>query len=143
MSLLVALVATVSFAQRDGTKFERVEALRKEFFEQELQLSVEESNAFWPIYTAYKREERDLKKSYRSDRKIELMSDAEAERYVYDHLEMEEKQLALKRKYIEELKAAISIRKIANINRVERKFKRELLQKIKDRRGGNNMRQRG
>ncbi len=135
LSTMFLLSGIFAYAQKERGDNERIQQMRVEFFNQELQLSAEEAEAFWPIYEQFKNDQKKLRKEYRQDRKMELMTDAEAERYVEDHLVLEEKQIALKRKYITRLKGVISIRKVAMINRTERKFKQDLLHKIQDRRG--------
>jgi len=136
LSSLFLLSGIFAFAQRGEGDNERIQQMRVEFFNNELQLSPEESEAFWPIYEQFKRDQKNLRKEYKQDRNMELMTDAEAERFVEDHLMLEEKQIALKRKYIAQIKKVIPIRKVAMINRTERKFKQNLLHKIRDRRGG-------
>ncbi len=135
LSTMFLFSAIFAYAQRGNGDNERIQQMRVEFFNQELQLTTEEATAFWPIYEQYRKDQKILRQEYRQDRNMELMTDAEAERYVEDHLILEEKQIALKRKYIAQFKGVISIRKIAMINRTERKFKKNLLHKIQDRRG--------
>ena len=132
--MLFFLAGTFAFAQKGHGDNPQIQEMRMEFFNKELQLTATESETFWPTYDQFKADQRALKKEYRADRKMELMTDEEAERYVEDHLILEEKQIALKRQYINKFKKVISIRKIAMIHRTERKFKQELLGKIKDRR---------
>ena len=129
--LLFLAVGQLGFAQDDT---ERIQQMRVEFFNRELQFTEAEAEAFWPIYRQFRIDQQNLEDTYRTKRRLELMSDAEAERYIEEHLELEEKKLALKRSYIGKLKQVISVRKIAMINRTERKFKQALLNKIKDRR---------
>ena len=130
------------FAQPDEGDNPRIQEMRVAFFEEELQFTPEESAAFWPVYQKYREDRKNLKSKYPMNKRMELMTDSEAEHFIDQHLELEEKELALKRTYINELKGVISIRKIAMINRTERKFKQALLNKIKDRQG-NYQRRRG
>lgn len=139
---LFLMMGTFAFAQRGDGDNPRIQEMRVEFFNQELQLTPEEAAAFWPVYEQFKKDQKALKKDMRPDRKMELMTDAEAEKFVEDHLLHEEKKIALKRQYINKLKGVISIRKIAMINRTERKFKQSLLNKIQDRRRGQGARNR-
>lgn len=137
-SALFLLSGTFAFAQFAGADSERIQEMRVQFFNEELQFSPKEAEDFWPIYNNFREEKKALKASYKSGRKLELMTDAEAEEFLEQHLDLEEKQLALKRQYINRLKPVISIRKIAMINRTERKFKQALLRKIKEHRGEGN-----
>mgnify|MGYP001804316812 CR=1 FL=1 len=95
LSTLLLLSGTVAFAQFEAADTERIQEMRETFFNEELQFTPEESKAFWPIYDQFREDRRTLKRSYKADRRMELMTDAEAERYLEQHLELEEKQLAL------------------------------------------------
>lgn len=136
LSTLFLFSINLAFAQPEDRDTERIKEMRVAFFNEELQFTPEESDAFWPIYEDFRVERRELKKSYKMNKRMELMSDQEAALYLEQHLELEEKQLALKRQYINRLKKVISVRKIAMINRTERRFKQSLLSKIQNRRGG-------
>ena len=77
--------------------------------------------------------------------KIEDMSDAEIEKWLNDRMKTEEKKIALHRTYIQKFKTVISIRQIALLQRAEKRFKRELLRRVRERKGsqdGNNSRRR-
>jgi len=117
-----------------GELEDRIQEKRIAFFNKELQLTETEANQFWPLYDQYRAEEESLKKSYNKNQKLELMSDKEVEGYIFSSFELQEKQIALRRKYFEQLRAFMPIRKIALLNRTEQQFKRKLLQHVKERR---------
>ncbi|MCR9290491.1 MAG: hypothetical protein NXI23_24210 [Bacteroidetes bacterium] len=121
---------------QDGLRKERIDAFRTKFYTQQLELTTEESQQFWPIYNEIEKEKKALKKEYKADGKIELMSDAELENFISNHLVLEEKQLALKRKYYNQVKEILPIRKVAILSRVEQRFKRKLLEEVRKRREG-------
>ena len=132
LTMFAFLFATGSYAQADLES--RIQQERVAFFNRELQLTDSEAEQFWPLYDQYRADEKALKKSYNLDRKIELLTDEEVDRLVFKAFELEEKQLNLKRKYVERLKPVLPIRKIALLRRTEQKFKRGLLNKIKNHR---------
>lgn len=133
---MLLMAGSVGWAQDgDLENNPRIQEMREEFFNRELQLSPQEAKAFWPLYNDFRSKERELKAKLRDGRRLELMTDAEAERYLEEYLDVEEQQLALKREYFGKFKQVINIRKIAMLNRTERQFKKSLLNKLQERRG--------
>ncbi len=131
-TVLLFFACTFCFGQPNVE--ERIQQERIAFFDKELQLTEAESKQFWPLYDQYREDEQQLKSSYDQRRKIELLSDKEVEELVFKSFELEEKQLALRRAYFEKLRNFMSIRKIAMLKRTEQKFKKKLLNHIKQRR---------
>lgn len=113
---------------------ERMQAFKAAYFTEELELTTEESRAFWPIYDEYETERERLRRAARPNKRIKDLTDAELEMQINLRFEMEEKELALKRTYFQKFKMALPIRKVANIHHVERKFKKEVLGMIRERR---------
>lgn len=112
----------------------KIQKERVAFFENELQLSQSEADQFWPLYDQYRADVKALKKSYRRDKKVALMSDKEVEAYIFEAFEMQEKQIGIRKTYYEKLRQFMPIRKIAMLDRTEQKFKKKLLQHVKQRR---------
>lgn len=112
----------------------RMENYQIAFITERLNLTPEESQKFWPIHNQY----RDLLKKARQDARgqkvIEDMSDSEAEQHIKTLFEQDERELDLKKEYAQKLKGIISSKKIAKLQELEKEFKRELLQKAKERR---------
>ena len=138
LPLLMIVFAFGVFAQgrkemRDENNPE-VQKMRKEYFNEALQFTDAEAEAFWPIFTKHKEEMKALQQLQNRPR-LELMSDAEAEQYLTDHFVKEEKLLALRKQFVNDLRGKIGVRKIALIAQTERKFKRELFAKIRAKRG--------
>ncbi len=105
------------------------------FITTELQLTPEESQRFWPVYNEYKDKRRAIKQNHRALKgKVDLMSDAELENYLTANFDHEQDQLDLKRDYFNKLRGVLPIRKIAKLNQAENKFKRRVLEMIKNRR---------
>ena len=132
IAIFLAGILNTSIAQ--GELEARIQEKRVDFFNTELQLTDSEADQFWPLYDQYRGEKESLKKSYNKNQKLELMSDKEVEGYIFASFELQEKELALRRKYFEKLRGFLPIRKIALLNRTEQKFKRKLLQHVKQRR---------
>ena len=131
----VAFFAT-SFAQNDLDSNPKVMEKRKAFYNKELQFTDAEANAFWPVYMKYQKEQKALRKQYRANAKVELMTDAEAEAHVKKSLEYKQKETDLMAKYFDKFSAVLPVRKVAMLTATERKFKRLILNEIKKKRKG-------
>jgi hypothetical protein len=132
LSLLLGLIPLLSQAQPRPME-ERVEALRIAFFTEKLQLTPEESQNFWPLYNEYQDKEKSIRKSFRDDKSLELMSDAEAEKLIESTFDMEEKLLVLKKEYYQKMRKVLPVRKVALLSRIERQFKERLLEEWRNR----------
>ena len=130
--LVFLLVVTTMQLAAQHSK-DRIKAFRAAIFVEELQLTTKEAESFWPIYNAYEREREALQQRYQSSRKqIDLLSDKEAEKQVEEMFKMEEEQIALKRKYYTKFGEVLSIRKVIRIPKAEQRFRKLLLERIKD-----------
>ena len=125
----------VSYGQELGKKaMEQVEAQKVAFFTRVLDLSVEESQSFWPVYNDYQEEQKSLRKQYGSSFRDRNMSEADASKAIDDYFQMQEKQLALQKNLYAELSTFMPATKLVKLQMAEQKFKQELLERIKKRR---------
>ncbi|HHB78351.1 MAG TPA: hypothetical protein ENK85_03875 [Saprospiraceae bacterium] len=132
---LFLLVSTVSIAQPQPQRKEKIKALKIGFITEQLQLTAKESEKFWPIYNKFEADRKALgKRAPRS--KVDSMNDQELAKLLDDLLNRQEQQLQLKRQLIQDLKGVLPLRKIVKLEFVEKMFKRELLQRLREGRRG-------
>ena len=140
--LMLVLPFTGSYAQDlelddipqfRGQAMERIKSMRIAFITNKLALTTEQSQDFWPIYNQYENSQKKIRSKYRRDKNINLMSDGEVEDYLTARLQMDQELLDLKKNYYNQLKAAISIRQIAQISTAEREFKTMILKEWRQR----------
>jgi hypothetical protein len=134
--LLLLFFVTSNTQAQDRTKEDRIKAVKVAFITEELALTPEQSQNFWPLYNELQNKLDGLRKSEREKPDMEKMSDAELEAWLDGHLKQEEERIALHRAYIQKFKTAITIRQIVKLSMAERRFKRELLEHIKEKREG-------
>ena len=123
-------------ARQGGQVSERINAKKMAFFIDKLQLTTEEVQNFWPLFTEYEKEQKAVREKYKSSKAFKFMSDKEAEQHVLNGFKAEEEIIAIKRDYFQKFKGVIPIRKIAMLNRVNRQFKEALLKQMRNRRRG-------
>ncbi len=118
-------------------KKEMIEAMKTGFITKELDLSPEEAQKFWPVYNQYEKEMKALQEAHRTKMKnakenIDQMSDKDVEVLVDDYIVEQQKELDVKKKYNGEFKKVLPIKKVGKLYHAEDKFKKELLEKMKD-----------
>tara|TARA_Y100000746_G_scaffold177348_1_gene154926 strand:+ start:111 stop:647 length:537 start_codon:yes stop_codon:yes gene_type:complete len=134
--------------QREKRKA-KMKEMKKAFIKTELELTEEEEEVFWPIYDEFENKRDELRKEHKSLRKqfkgksLDELSEAEAEEMLSKEMEFREKRLALDKDFEQELKNSLSAKKIILLHKAERKFKKQLLDRMKGRRGGEGMDRRG
>lgn len=111
---------------------EKMEAQKIAFITQELDLSSDEAQRFWPVYNQYSKELETLRKDKPRGRKQEevVLTDEEASAELNAMIAVEKRHIALKENYIGQMKDVISIQKVAKLFRLENRFKREMLNKL-------------
>ncbi len=145
-SLLFAfLFGALSFANAQGPggraeeKREDIEAMKIAFLTRRLNLNPEEAKKFWPVYNQFSDELktiRDNRSKAAKDVKDNLdnLSDREIEKMVDGEIAFRQQELDLMKKYNAQFKQALPMKKVALLYRAEEDFKRELLERIKERR---------
>ncbi len=119
--------------RRNKGNSDRMESMKIAFITQELNLSPEESQVFWPEYNIYEKELKALKKEFRQDEGfLDDISEADAGKLIDQKLDFEEKKLQLRRQFISNIDGKLTKKKIVKLMQVEEKFKRELLRRVRN-----------
>jgi len=116
---------------------DRIEAQRVAFITQRLRLTAEEAQLFWPIYNEYETDLKALKEEQPFRPEIMKMSDEEAEDFLRKTLDLEQRELDLRKRYIGRFRTVLPIQKVAMLGHVERAFNRELLKRVQEARKRN------
>ncbi|WP_194851301.1 hypothetical protein [Nonlabens antarcticus] len=148
--ILVVFVTGSTYAQAqvrsssdDRTMAEKIETLLIAFLSQEVELTADEAQKFWPVYNDIK-EERDKLHSekkrlmYDMAKNFDNVSDKEAQRYVDRMFDIEGKLNesnfeARNRKIIK----VIGPKRFLNLKKAEREFRVKLIKEYGSRRRGN------
>lgn len=131
-------LAQEAFSERKEIVEQRVEAQMVAFITHRLELSPEESTRFWPVYNEYREKQRAIRRDALTDRRLDNLTDEEANKLINQQIVMEEKLLSLKREYIAKLRDTIPPRKLARLHGAEQAFKVEILQRLRNRVGRDN-----
>ncbi len=134
--LLVFGVQASSMAQtkEEMKRAEKMESLRIAYLTQELDLSTDESQDFWPIYNEYHKELKKIREGMRRpENGLADVSEQEAAQLIEQRFNFETQKLALEKEFVQDLEGVISKRKTARLLMAEEKFKKEMLGRIKER----------
>ena len=128
---------------------DQIDAQRIGFITNELNLSAEEAQVFWPVYNKYRSELNALRKS----RATELMtarinfdnySEEQINKLIDNEMTFRQRELDLTRKYNEEFKKVLPVKKVALLYRAEQQFKINLIKDARlDKAAGNPRLQKG
>lgn len=118
-------------------KKEKVEAMKIGFITQQMNLTPEEAQKFWPVYNQMNNEIENLRKERQLSREnvkdnFETMTDPEFEKLINDEIASRQKEFDIQKKYVAQFKSVVPIKKVAQFYRAEEQFKRKLLEKIQE-----------
>lgn len=141
--IVFLLISTLSFSQGFKEKKEKVKALKVAYITEQLDLTKEEAQKFWPIYNAYDDKQAELRhEKMRAilDRfepgNVDKLSEKEASTLLTQMETVEESLFTLRKKFIKDLQGVLSAKKIIKLKKAEEDFNRTLLKQIKERRRG-------
>ena len=153
-TLIIALLCPIFMLAQppiSKKKMEQIESQKIAFISTELDLSTEEAQVFWPVYNQYSNElktlrDNRLKGSKKLNKNLSNIADAELEKILDDMIDrfanMKMQEVKVKKKYHIEFKKVLSIQQVALLYKSERKFKGELLKRLKQGKGENHKRKR-
>ncbi len=136
-TLLLFLFTSVSFAQGKQEKRDRIKALKIAFISEELALTPDEAEKFWPIYNAFEDKQFELQhekmKSYmnRIETDMGKISEKEASQLLVQMENTEDELYQLRKKYDQNLKLVLSAQKIVKLHKVEVQFRKDLLKQFR------------
>lgn len=112
---------------------DKIRALRVAFITEQLDLSSEEAERFWPVHNAFHKQMRELQEERRAlmvEVKEGDLSEAQMEANIQKSFTLEEKSIELKRKYHESFKKILSLEKVAALYGAELEFQRRVLEEL-------------
>lgn len=136
--ILVLFLSVQTFAQPGkNDKNDKIASVKIAFITKELNLSPQEAQVFWPVYNQFQNEVEALNKKRANElmnakNNFDVMSDAEVAKFLDNEFNYRQQELDVKRKYNEEFKKVLPIKKVAKFWVAEQKFKLFLLKQLKD-----------
>lgn len=135
--IIAITLCLIPFLLQAQVAQQRLKAYRAAIFTEVLQLTEDESKAFWPIYNEFDGEREAIKKEQRAIRKkLEFTEEANAQQLIDQMFDLEEKEIQIKRKYFEKFLNVLPTKKVLAIPKAEQQFRKALLERLQDRRRG-------
>lgn len=152
--LLVILLMAFSFdaysqpprgrkpGQQRQQKKERVKQLKIAYFTEELDLTEDEAEKFWPIYNEMDEKMRAEKKKKNAATNaikngIDTMSDSEIEAKMKEALDARIQEAEVQKEYLVKIGDVIGFKKAAKVVSLEAQFKKKLLERLANETDGN------
>ncbi|MDB4144750.1 hypothetical protein N8263_00745 [Flavobacteriaceae bacterium] len=132
---LLLFLTNLLNAQKNEIRSEKIDAYKKIYLTDKLNLNSENESKFWVVYNNY---QDSLRVVYRTKRlkyrKMNLdssnISDLEHEQFIDDFLDYEKKKIDLRAKLISDLKEFMTLKKTVYLFRIEDDFRKEMMKKI-------------
>jgi hypothetical protein len=143
--LSLAIFICASTAKLNAQSQEQIEKFneeRKAYFTEKLELTEQESKAFWPLYEDFQNRKMKLVEDERNTwsyahKNAENLSDQEILETLEKGYTLKVKQLELEREYYQEkFLEALPTKKVLKLGKVEWDFRRYLLRKLREDRNG-------
>jgi hypothetical protein len=125
----------------DGQQREKIESLRRAYYTKELNLSVSEAEKFWPIYNTFENSKRQLHKEMKNflDQEIQFIQSAnDLENFTKKLGLMRQKETEQLLEYWKQSTMAIGLEKTKSLIGIDERFRKEVGEKLKERRENNN-----
>ena len=131
---LLLFLTNLLSAQKTKVSLEKVDAYKKIYLTDKLNLNSENESKFWIAYNDY---QDNLRIVYRAKRlkyrKMNLdssnLSETEYKQFIDDFLDYEKKKIDLRAKLISDLKEFLSLKKTVYLFRIEDDFRKEMMKK--------------
>ena len=125
----------------DGPQRERIDAQKIAFITDQLQLTSQEAEKFWPVYNQFSDQKEDLnrdfmKNIFKSRKNEDTMTDKDAAEMSDSYIRHAQKMVDLQKEYHLKLKEVLPPKKLLKLYNVEREFQRMLLQRLGEHRMG-------
>ncbi len=136
--MLTSMVAVAQPERRPGDfeeKREKIEAIKVAFITEQIDLTIEESQSFWPVYNQMSDKEHDLRKAQRDAfgglKDFENASDKEVEKAIMELANLSVDIEELRQSYLPKFIDIIGAKKTAKLMKAEKEFGKRLMERMK------------
>ncbi|HEY0609969.1 MAG TPA: hypothetical protein VGD35_09940 [Chitinophaga sp.] len=134
VGLLLCLCIQAKAQDNDNPALrDKIRAAEVAYLSQQLNLTPEEAQQFWPVYNNYTREVEQLIAERRRNRQADKKDDAAARQSLNREMDIEQKMLDVRKRYNQEFLKVLPARKAGNVFKAEREFRGQLIRQLKER----------
>ena len=138
--LVFIFCVTIATAQtKHKESRDKIKALKVAYITEQLNLTTQEAEKFWPVYNEYDKNNHDLRSKLRHEikktrkNKGDSITEKEAEALVKLKLSTDKQIYESHKKFIAKIKKVISFKKIIQLQVAEMEFGRKLMKRYKRR----------
>ena len=137
--IFLSLIAVSAFAQdddipqtQDAKVRDKIQAARVAYITEQLQLTPQEAERFWPIYREFAERRKEIRQQLRDSRKTPDPGKTDQE-LVDQQFKVKQQELDLEKDYSGRLLKVISAQKLRTLPQAERRFRQLILDQIQRR----------
>jgi len=135
---MIGLPLQAQNRRQGGQAKEKIEAVKIGFFTQQMNLTTQEAEKFWPLYNQYqetlKKHKLERRKAIRKvNESLELMNEDEINKLIDNQMQQAQTALLERQDFINSIRKVLPARKVAAYFKAEELFRRKLLEKMKER----------
>ena len=146
LSLIVLTFTLASFSQKEKEE-DKIEKLRIAFLTEELNLSVEDSQKFWPVYNEYqtikKQIDSETKAMMKKMKKSEKPNDAEVRQSIDEMSDLKLSAVKSEQEYLTQSLEVLGGEKTLKLINSEKEFRRRVLKRLRESRREGDKRPKG
>jgi glycerol-3-phosphate dehydrogenase len=132
---IVFLFFIFQMAQAQSGKKESLEQEKIAFFTRNMGLTADEAKVFWPVYNEMEKELHAVHEQERKltdGKKLEELTEEELNTIMDERIALKQKEVDLEKKYQVKFKEILPLKKVAKIYTTQEKWKKHLLDKIRN-----------
>jgi hypothetical protein len=134
LTLLLLSCSILAFGQKNN---EKLKALKIAHITNEVNLTPDEAEKFWPIYNRFEAKKQELKarenKSRQRAKSKSSFTETEAKTFIKNMLKNENLKLSQRKNFVIELQDILSAKKILQLLEAERSFRFKMINEFKGR----------
>jgi hypothetical protein len=118
---------------------EKVEALKRSYYSEKLELTPAEAEKFWPIYNEFKKKEDALRKAGKGDKKKgeePKFNEKEALAEIDRVAQQKKAHIDLETQFLKDAMPVLGTDRTMELGKLDHEFQRELVQHMKERKEG-------
>ena len=136
------LCALSTIAQTREESRDKIKALKIAYITEQLSLTTQEAQKFWPIYNLYDKEQYELRINYKSAlrqsikslEEIDILNEADAKKLIALKLLTDKQLYESQKAFIHKMDGVLSAMKIIKLQISEMEFARKLMRKYRKKR---------
>jgi len=135
---LTVFQAEAQHGKMSEEKRERIKAQKVGYLTEQLKLTVEEAQRFWPLYNEYEAKKEKIHENRKNQmitfqEKSETLSDKELDKMAEDLISTSAAETKLIQEYHPKFKAILAIKKVCALYQAEFQFRNKLLKQLRNR----------